>query len=370
MSGTDADVHIDVENGALRRPLQAMAALVQAHGGFIAPGLRIVERNRFLSIHRPRSAGPVPRLIAVPTHLLVPIDDLAWSDSASKLALAGPAGHLSSEQAELLELFVAIYNACGKLAQVADFPVAVFARDAGLLEIVRTIKPETRPLKASLADLFLSTRRVSERIKPGDETRTGVLMPLMDFLNHHHAGDTFRMDEGCLSIAERHAGPGEECVSSYGGQRDPFDLLIGHGYVDRATPYAASLPLTLGLPGLGSMIIEGLNLGANHAVNPPRVSFAPGEVRLSHLVFDRRAPAPVLSALSLPVRALGKRANAPDTAVERALAELPARLLEANRAALRHFRAALAMHGRSPDLVAGLLAASEVHEANLAAALG
>lgn len=369
MNAAPVDVDIDVENQHLRDPLLAMVKLVREHAGFIAPGLRLMERAGSLWIERPRDAPPVDQLVAVPAKLLVPIEDLVWADHPGELGLATPARHLSSEQAALLEQFLAIYNASGKLKQVADFPVAVFARDGALLDIVTRVKPETQPLKASLAQLFLSTRQVSEWINPGDESRSAVLMPVMDFLNHHHTGDTFRMADGCLAVTERHVGESEECVSSYGGQRDPLDLLIGHGYVDRSTPFAASLPVRLALPGLGRLLIDGLNLGANHKLNPPRVSFAPGEARLSHAVFDRQSSDSLLAALTLPVRALARRESAAPVALDRALEQLADRLLEANLAVLADFRTALGTHPDSPTTVAQFLAASEIYEANLRAAL-
>ena len=369
-SARDVDVEIDVENAALGEPLRAMAAMVEARGGYLAPRLRLVERDGALRVERPRSAPPTDLLVAIPPELLVPIDGLVWSDDTRALRLAQPANHLSSARKTMLDLFLAIYNASGKLAQIAEYPAAVFARDPGLLEIVRQVKPETRPNRASLCELFLSTRQVFEQLHPADDAKTAVIMPVMDFLNHHHQGDTFRIVNGRLAIPEHHFGDSAECVSSYGGQRDPFDLLIGHGYVDCATPFAASLPVTLALPGLGTLVIEGRNLGANHAVNPPRISFAPKEVRLSHAVFDRRAPAPVLAVLSLPVRALAQREGASQPALNRALAELPVRLLEANRATLAQFRSALSAHRESPATAAQFLAASDLHEDNLTAALG
>lgn len=363
-------MEIESDNPALDAPLRAMADMVIRHGGLIAPGTRIVSTRGDIRLERAPGCGACEHLLAIPRALLVPINHLAWDDDRTLLRLASPASHLSAERQAMLDLFLAIYNASGKLAAIDQHPAVAFASDPELLALVQMLKPGVTAMQGTAADLLLSCRLVVHGESAGDLANVPVLMPLMDFINHHPEGDCFRYQGNDLVIGEYRAAGSSECLASYGGQRDVLDLLCGHGFVDPATPYFGSAPARLPLGRLGTLVIEGRAVHSNLAIHPPRTTFGPDEVRLSHVVLDRRKPGAWRQLLRMPLLALGHRRGCPEQEVEHALRALPGLLLEANRTVLDSVAAALEHHPNPAATVRDLQSAIAIHAANLRDSIG
>ena len=361
---------VDAESPGIAEPLLAMMAMVVEGGGFIAPGLRIVERGGSIRIERSLSAPPVERLVMVPPSLLVPTGRLVWVEDRDQLRLASEPAHLTPERRDMLDLLLAIYNGAGKARWAQGHPMAVLSEDAALLAITRSIKPDVAVRTGPLAEMFIANRQVTKGRLAGELRDVPVIMPVMDFMNHHGDGDSFRFHHGQLGVSEVHVAGSEECVSSYGGRRDAIDWAISHAWVDVETPYVASAPLAIDLPGIGRLVIEGRSTGANHRANPPQTQFATGAVRLSHAVFDARQPQASLDVLALPIRAFAVRERSSTPAVTAALAMLPQALLAGNLAALDAFEARLRAHDRSAATRSLLLSAAAIQRARWMAALG
>ena len=361
---------VDVDSPGLADPLLAMMHMVVDGGGFIAPGLRIVERGGSIGVERPRDALPVERLVAVPPSLLVPTDRLVWAEDRDRLRLAEPALHLTAERRAMLDLLLAAYNAADKARWAQRHPMAVLREDAGLRAIVRTIKPGAAVQTGTLAQMFIGNRQVTKGRLAGPLRNVPLIMPVMDFINHHGDGDTFHFHDGRLTVGEVHVDDSDQCFASYGGRRDAIDWALSHAYVDPATPWVASAPVAIDLPGLGRLTIEGLTMDSNHRANPPRTRFAPDGVVLSHALFDTRvSAAATLDVLALPLRALALRQGVAAGRVDAALELLPGALLEADRKALDAAEAALCSHPGSPDTVALLLSATAIQRERLESVL-
>ena len=71
---------------------------------------------------------------------------------------------------------------------------------------------------------------------PTQENRQQVLLPLIDLLNHHHAGTCFRIQDGAMRVKTVQAG-GNECFTHYGNRRDVLDLALHYGHLDQSTPF-------------------------------------------------------------------------------------------------------------------------------------
>ncbi len=361
---------VDVESPDLADPLLAMMAMVVDSDGFIAPGLRIVERDGSIRVERSRAAAPVERLVAVPPSLLVPTDRLVWAEDRDRLRLAEPPLHLSPERQAMLDLLLAAYNAADKARWAQCHPMAVLREDAALRAIVRTIKPGAAVQTDTLAQMFIGNRQVTKGRLAGPLKNMPLIMPVMDFINHHGDGDTFHFHDGRLSVGQMHVDGSDQCFASYGGRRDAIDWALSHAFVDAATPWVASAPVGIDLPGLGRLTIEGLAMDSGHRANPPRTRFVAGGVVLSHALFDTRVPAAAtLEVLALPLRALALRHGVAAARVDAALEMLPDALLAANRAALDAVEAALRNHPGSPGTVVLLLSATAIQRERLEAVL-
>ena len=358
----------DVENPALAELLGTMVDMVVAAGGSLAPQLTFVERAGSISIHRPIDAPPVAWLATVPAAVLVPVGELDWAERNDRFALASEPAGLTPERRQMLDLFMAIYNAAAKPDWLAGSFNVVAQRDPSLLAAVSRVKPGARPLEGPLARQFIATRTLTMGKSAGDLADVPLIMPVLDFLNHHPSGKTFRFHEGQMVIAETHVAQSNECFASYGGRRDAFDLLIGHHFVDE-TPYAATTAVQLKLPELGRLLIEARFIRSNHKADPPKVSFDEEGVVLSHLVFDSRNPRPTLQLLEMAVLALARRRAVPDDRARKAMADVPPALLDANRAALAALRADLDARTDNLPLAAMVRRAADIQEANLVASL-
>ena len=334
----------------------------------LAPQLTFVERAGSISIHRPIDAPPVAWLATIPAAVLVPVGELDWAERNDRFALASEPAGLTPERRQMLDLFIAIYNAAAKPDWLAGSFNVVAQRDPSLLAAVSRVKPGARPLEGPLARQFIATRYLTMGKSAGDLADVPVIMPVIDFLNHHPSGKTFRFHEGQLVIAETHVAQSNECFASYGGRRDAFDLLIGHHFVSE-TPYAATTAVQLKLPELGRLLIEARFIRSNHKADPPKVSFDEEGVVLSHLVFDSGNPRPTLQLLEMAVLALARRRAVPDDWARKAMADVPPALLDANRAALAALRADLDARTDNLPLAAMLRRAADIQEANLVASL-
>ena len=359
----------NVENPALAELLGAMVDMVVAAGGSLAPQLTFVERAGSISIHRPIDAPPVAWLATIPAALLVPVGELDWAERNDCFALASEPAGLTPERRQMLDLFIAIYNAAAKLDWLAGSFNVVAQRDPSLLAAVSRVKPGAIPFEGPLARQFLSTRILFMGKSAGDLADVPLIVPLLDFLNHHPSGKTFRFHAGQLVIAETHVAPSNECFASYGRRRDAFDLLTGHHYVDETTPYAATTAVQLKLPELGRLLIEARFIRSNHKADLPKVSFDEEGVVLSHLVFHSGNPRPTLQLLEMAVLALARRRAVPDGWARRAMADVPPALLDANRAALAALRSDLGARTDNLPLAAMVRRAADIQEANLVASL-
>ncbi len=330
------------DNTIIVTSIEAMKKLVVARGGYVHPAACIQERDGSLRVvcDAPLAAGQP--LFKIPDELLVPVDDLCWTDSDETMQLAGPPSDLSSDRAEMLDLFIAIYNACGKLGWNQMQAASVLLQDAELAAQLELIRPAYIVNPTPPAAHFMETRYYSSKDAQAGMAGKNCLMPLVDFTNHHIDGSPFHHGTGSMQVDINYPQNSDECFTHYGNRRDPLSLALGHGYIDPQSPFAQSVPMIVDLAGFGRIEIMGKRMAAKFKADLPKVEFSEDGLTLSHLLGDVRSPQHLSNALRLTMMASGKRRGIAEAAIDRALAELPAAILAANKEKLTAFRAYLA----------------------------
>lgn len=294
---------IETENPELDKILHRMEALVLEGGGWLNPNLIIRERDGALSIEMETPPNQDEKLIALNRDLLLPVNrmEIAGKGGSFDVKPSKP-GALSKVKEELTELVFSIYNITGKFQSTRDTDFWLTMRQApDLMDKVLAARTIREPAKKFIKnakdgfegeqlDKFVTNRFVASRVlgfgdgkfkggldagapaQPdkeedvaedivektkreegsGEENLGSVIMPFIDFFNHHGHGSRF-ISQTSNDLHVRHLKPlpdTNECYAFY-GVMDPLDTFMRYGFVDEATTIIRSVPLVINLPNIG-----------------------------------------------------------------------------------------------------------------------
>ena len=324
------------DTSAVRHVLLETIELVQAHGGSLHPQVRLIEcRGQFkVTCDAPRGGSTQP-LFCLPRHLLVPLEGAVWSQRTDCLELLQAPPELSSVQRQLLDLHVALYNSTGKLPWwLQHHPLSRLSLQPDFAEALIPFRASEQLAPTNAAEGFLYTRTFSLKPLPTRQLaadpglpcaphppRAKVLMPLIDLLNHHPHGAAFKVNESTMTVQVAQPGTDAECYANYGGRKDCLGLALHYGYVDHHTPFAHSAVLDLDLPGVGRVRVEQQRMRGTHPADPPRLTFLPDQLVISHVCCHLHYPNRVVGVLGLALRGLGMRRGLSATAAVQAATE-------------------------------------------------
>lgn len=390
---------VDAATPAVADVLTEMTRIVLTGGGVVHPGLTMIERVGAMTVRCTDSADAAPDqpLFDVPREMLIPVDGAQWADSRSKLVLTEPPPDLTPRQRDLLDLHVALYNACGKLpCIVASHPRLGLREAPDVVAAIRALRPgfdraavvtRHQPLKVPsphnpdsneppAIQVFLGTRVFGLKpVEAADPETTRaptpanqrVLMTLIDLLNHHPRGAPYRVDARAMTPAVARPTATGECFAQYGHRRDSLDLALNYGYVDTETQFVHCPPLTFDVPSFGTLRIVGRGSRGKppSPLDPPRVTSEADGLTLSHIVF--RAPEggvrwdlPVFMAVQARALQVGADPAAASAQADTAVATIVDRATEL-LLALR----TVAESGAATNPAAGVLAAVAEHQLGL-----
>jgi hypothetical protein len=106
------------------------------------PALRMIARDGDLSLECEPAATEGDLLIDLPPELLIPTEELVFTDSAEELRLADEPGGLTSVQRELLDLHFDLSNASDKIPVTeTSRPRRNLHRMPGSVEILQRFRP-------------------------------------------------------------------------------------------------------------------------------------------------------------------------------------------------------------------------------------
>ena len=247
-------MRIIADDPELERHLARLHDLIVSNGGFVHEECVIVVQDGNLRIEAPRSVPEGIELIRVPEALLLSVDDFGLYQDGDDIRIGTPSDSVTPVQAELMDSMIAIYNISGKIKDHrVNSPSRLYLAEPDIyrrLVMATQFKPREALKKEDfLLQDFLHTRTFGLKSEDG-QGDTSVLMPIIDFLNHHQGATGFQLGDKALSVVRRSPLAGsDECFVSY-SRMDAQIAYFNYGFVDRSSTSLLSVPLTISLPGV------------------------------------------------------------------------------------------------------------------------
>lgn len=315
-------ITIESDQPELRRALENLVEEVERGGGWFHESLSLVAESGSIRVDSSLPVGRAELLMSVPGQILLPIDEIRMRLSGDDIVIDSFADSATPERKRLFEIVIGIYNLCGKIpAHRAASPRFGFPADgdiARLLAAGRDAKSHSAETgNERLLDDFMHSRLFSHNeVRSGK--RSEVLMPAVDFFNHHpdaygFMGETTRHpDQPVIGVEHwRPEADHRECFVCY-SLFDAFDLAVHYGYLERGCRFVKSVPLAVELEGLGSLRVRAAGAAGIRRELPSRlrdlqawmptvIRSSPQEIELSHLIIpgtsDRQALRRVLATM-------------------------------------------------------------------------
>lgn len=274
-------IELDTDDTAVSAALEDLAATVARHGGRAAPAARCRARNGELTIHADPAPGRNARLLEVPELCLPPVDAFAFDVRDDRFAIRRALRPLAASEQAAMEAMLAVYNACGKpAAWRRTSPWLALGADPGVLDRlvagrsqIRHVQNLDRLRSEGATDELLLRHFLGARayfLKAVSASRTtkarpasAVLMPFIDFLNHHFAArpyqltaDAGRAERTLWTFGDQPGAGSTECFVHY-NVIDRLDSYLSYGFLDESAPIVASIPLAIALPEGGTLVVQG-----------------------------------------------------------------------------------------------------------------
>ena len=269
---------IESDNVEVERDLLRLEKLVTQSSGWLHPDLliRCQEGNLSIELH---DGKPGEKILGIPSTSFLPVDEIEvrLSNGIFDFHVLRP-GALSSVQHHLAETMFSLYNLTCKAAfhqeNCFDFFMSSCPPIGNRLLGARRLDkfPDDVPnlISQGISDRdfenFVSRGFLRSRILSfKDETISGkrqVIVPVMDFMNHHWSGTDFRIGiypDGRHVVRMDCRQPvrgSHECFASY-STMDALDTFIKYGFTDQFVPLVRSIPLELEIGGFGKISVSG-----------------------------------------------------------------------------------------------------------------
>lgn len=298
-------INIESDQPELRRALENLVEEVERGGGWFHESLSLVAESGSIRVESSLPAGKAELLMSVPGQILLPIDEVSMRVSGDDILIDSFADSATPEWRRLFEMVIGIYNLCGKIpAHRAASPRFGFPADGDIARLLAAGR-EARSHSAEtgnqgLLDDFIHSRLFShDGVSPGK--RREVLMPAVDFFNHHpdangFMGETTRHpDQPVIGVEYwKPEADSRECYVCY-SLFDAFDLAVHYGYLERGCRFVKSVPLVVELEGLGTLRVRSKGMAGIRrelpsqlrdlrAWMPMMIRSSPQEIELSHLI--------------------------------------------------------------------------------------
>lgn len=277
---------IETDNREIEKEILALERLIEQGGGGIHSKVVISDQGGSLSIKTKEDMGRGKEIIRLSRDTVLPADQYDVLIKNGKFDLKFPKNsNLSKLQRQLAESMITLYNLTDKVKLHQEFSFLLSVRDYP--EIVEKLregrvfgsnmlqwheklqgKMSTDEFGEFLSDSFLKTRHLGY----GDHIRTSnvsILMPIVDFLNHHWQGAAFQVGlgvrKGDLAVTANQVVDGNlECYAFY-SVMDAMDALLRYDFIDEYAPVVRSVPITLDVPDFGTIKVNSLGTMVNSA---------------------------------------------------------------------------------------------------------
>lgn len=271
-------MQVDSDSAPLRRVLLDLGQVLAESGGCVSSSLVVREREGEFSCAVAPGASHPMLLVTYDAPLSVPLGELVWSASTTKLGVESGLETLSGVQRHLLDLWLELVTQTDKLASVrrnvpsvalAHAPTRTHLAAGGYPDLAEAPDPD------DAAQILLGWHSSGGRqqwLAAGSSTQSEVgiarrrpearwrLIPLKSFVNHHPDGAPQVPIPGQFAVVTSPISNEVETFENY-GDLDALHLLMRFGYVDSTARVVHSVPVEVASPHLGTLAI---------GRNPPR----------------------------------------------------------------------------------------------------
>ena len=262
-------VTIASDSTAVANAITRLLESLGKHGARFNDRLAIICRDGELSIRTTAMLPPEQVLIGLPAECLLPVDDFQLSLSGNVIRISDHNPAVSPARREIMERVIDVFNLTDKVSRHRFSTLSSLRRVRpevyALLcsgRIAQAEQPPVRPSRNDPAiDDLLDTRTLVYRLDPASSRHTLVMMPIIDYCNHHpfaHPYSPAVDPAGRRMLTIRAFCPDpvtRECFARY-GIYDSYDCFLHYGFVDRQTPFVISIPIEIALPSLGTLTIH------------------------------------------------------------------------------------------------------------------
>ncbi len=273
-------VSIVSDDQDVERSLERNLKLTTEVGAAFSNDMVIKCLDGALSVEAPRESVGKP-LISLPFDCVLPVDFFQLSVAEDNIIISSHEQGLTNECVTRMEALLELYNLTRKLAwHRRTSPWTLLALYPELFEHVRlqlandlvtmfskfaTSGDEDALTLAS----FLHTRAYDYR-EYENAPPLQVLLPVIEFLNHHLQGAPVQLEDGpddngaLMTIKRSVSISGNECFAFY-GLYDSFDTWMSYGFIDESAPFVRLVPMTIDLPRVGTIRLANFARLRDHA---------------------------------------------------------------------------------------------------------
>lgn len=252
--------------------------LIDAGSGFHS-NLLIHEEDGGLSVKTIEPMQNGKELLRLPRTVLMPGDQYTLDIVNDNFIVEYPNKSIATDlQKRVIDKMYEIYNLTNKIKLHDQFSFLLSLKDTpkliDKLAEARNFSTESHKdwidwIKCGMSDeqhkrilceTYVKTRPLGYS-DPVRESSVSMIMPVLDFMNHHWEGGTFSVGQGHIrkgDLTMQCSQPFEdstECFANY-GIMDAFDTLVRYDFVDKTSPVLRSVSLDIEGPAGDTIKID------------------------------------------------------------------------------------------------------------------
>lgn len=275
---------IETDSPEIEKHLQKLVELVGEAGGWVHPQTKIESFDGNLCV---KIDGPLPQgrqFIKLPMQALLNTESLNITLKNDEFTIAPDKDTpISKMQLELAEAKLSLYNLTGKAKWYKDncFWLKISAYPQLLDKILEARGTNQRfeeykkkvvgGLKGKELDEFVAYGFIKQRVLGHKDVESQQaqrsIMPIIDYLNHHHLGTSFSFSNpdnvqakgpNILSVAvSQPIVNSQECYAHY-TPLDALDSYLSYNFIEEWAPYVRSIPVEFEVEDIGKIVIRGM----------------------------------------------------------------------------------------------------------------
>ncbi len=264
------------DNSKIEAMLWDICAFLERNDGVINPEIEILNKNGETSIFASDELSG-EYILRVPHELLIPYDAFDLDVEGRDIVIEHYDKNISKNQLQLFDMILTLYNETGKFSRHLEAcPWLSFnktpdiinhffaAREGDDINLIKQIIDDPEFFNELALITLFKNRLAKCRLHSKQAEAQQILMPVIEFLNHHPRGagydNLYNKNGGHMavkaSISEENS---QECFACY-GRLDAMDTYLHYSYIDQNTEFVRSVPVNIELRDIGTISVRAFNI--------------------------------------------------------------------------------------------------------------